>query len=421
MTDSSRRNFLKTGAALALSGGSLLSRFAQAQDRAAATLPHSDSSTYWASIRAGFAFPEDAVPMNAANLCPSFRAVSEERAWLTGDIDRDCSFPNRARFGPLLEHTRERIAGQLGVDADEIALVRNTSEANNIINAGLPLESGDEVLLWDQNHPTNNVAWDVRAARYGFRVRRVTTPAAPVDSAALLDAFVSRMGSDTRVLALTHVSNVSGVRLPVAELVEAAHARNIFVLVDGAQTWGAMDLDLRALGVDAYTASAHKWYMGPREVGLLYVRGSQLERIWPSVVAPGWGDSAETSLEGARKLESFGQRDDAALAALGLAASMHDHIGPARIEARTIELSQRLKTGMQEVGLELVTPMDPALSFGVCIARAPAGQAGRIMSDLYTDHGIAGAATGGIRLCPAIYNTETHVDRAVEALRRLTA
>lgn len=420
-----RRQLLRSGltaSVAALSASSLLhGRLAAAQDNTTGSLSGKiDGEAYWQLVRDQFAFTEDAVPMNAANLCPSFRAVAENVAWLTADIDRDCSFNNRAKFSTLLEDARSRVAGQIGADADEIALVRNTSEANNLVNSGLDLREGDEVLLWDQNHPTNNVAWDVRAARYGIRVRRVSTPPQPADTGELVEAFTRAFSPRTRVLALTHVSNVSGVRLPVAELVEAAHARGIHVHLDGAQTWGALQLDLHALGVDTFTASAHKWFMGPKEVGLLYVRADRVEDIWPAVIAPGWGDSAETRLVGARKFESLGQRDDAALAALGLAAGIHDRIRPARIEGRVRMLSQRLKEGIAELGLSLVTPMDPALSHGVVITRAPAGNGGEIANRLYTEHGIAGASTGGIRLCPTVYNTPEHIDRAIAGIRSLT-
>ena len=132
---------------------------------------------YWDMVRRQFAFDDRKVPMNAANLCPSPRIVADRVSELTRDIDVDCSFNNRAKFAGLLETSRQKPAQQLGVSADEIALVRNTSEANNIINNGLALRPGDEVVLWDQNHPTNNVAWDVRAARFGLTVRRVGTPA----------------------------------------------------------------------------------------------------------------------------------------------------------------------------------------------------------------------------------------------------
>ncbi|HEY7700286.1 MAG TPA: aminotransferase class V-fold PLP-dependent enzyme, partial [Vicinamibacteria bacterium] len=184
-----------------------------------------DGEAYWGLVRAQFSFTEEKVPMNAANLCPSPRSVSERVAELTADIDRDCSFNNRAKFDDLLESSRAKVAGMLGVSPEEIALVRNTSEANNTVNNGLDLDSGDEVVLWEQNHPTNNVAWDVRAKRYGLSVVRVSTPKEPKSAKDLVDPFVQAFSPRTRVLALTHVSNLTGVRLPARELVEAAHAR----------------------------------------------------------------------------------------------------------------------------------------------------------------------------------------------------
>ena len=158
------------------------------------------SDALWEEIRRQFSFREERVPMNAANLCPSPTVVAERVYALTRDIDRDCSSQNRRKFGDLLEASRTKVAAALGVTADEVALVRNTSEANNIINNGLPLETGDEVVVWDQNHPTNNVAWDGRAARFGLTVTRVATPVRPTGTDELVGVFeraphVSRSGS----------------------------------------------------------------------------------------------------------------------------------------------------------------------------------------------------------------------------------
>jgi isopenicillin-N epimerase len=417
----SRRLFLRntlagTGALLA-GAGSLTAKLAVAQEAVSHALDTSLSGEqFWQQVRAQFEFSERVIPMNAANLCPSFREVAAQVAQLTSDIDQDCSFNNRAKFSGLLEDARSRVAAQLNVSAEEVALVRNTSEANSIINNGLDLGAGDEVIVWDENHPTNHVAWEVRAARFGFAVVKVPTPS-PLNSAQqLLEAFTSQFSDRTRVLAITQVSNVSGIKLPVAELVRAAHARGIYVHVDGAQTWGAMALDLNALGVDSFTASAHKWFMGPKEVGLLYVKSEHINRIWPGVVASGWGNGPETRLSGARKFESLGQRDDAALAALGLTATLHDRIGPARIEQRIVELAQYLKQGLRQSGIELVTPMDASLSFGVVVAQVPAGQGGALSNRLYDEYGIAGSSSGGLRLCPAVYNTTAHVDRAITSV-----
>ncbi|HSM06068.1 MAG TPA: aminotransferase class V-fold PLP-dependent enzyme, partial [Longimicrobiales bacterium] len=171
----SRRTFLRelaAGAALlptGLSGASTgLDRSGETATRLPAGTPRDEAD--WEAVRARFEFREERVPMNAANLCPSPQAVAEEVSRWTRDIDVDCSFQNRAKYADLLETSRRGVAEMLGVDPDEVALVRNTSEANNTINAGIPLGPGDEVVLWEQNHPTNNVAWDVRAARFGATV-----------------------------------------------------------------------------------------------------------------------------------------------------------------------------------------------------------------------------------------------------------
>ena len=417
---STRRTFL---AALAAGAAATPAALSGVRPRTTSPPPLPSRSTprdesYWELVRAQFAFREERVPMNAANLCPSPRSVAARVEELTRDIDRDCSFNNRAKFRGLTEGSRSAVAAQLGVGEDEIALVRNTSEANNTVNNGVPLGAGDEVVIWDQNHPTNNVAWEVRAARFGIVVRRVSLPSGPASIEALIDPFAAALTDRTRVLSLTHVSNVSGIRLPVRELCEVAHRRGIHVHVDGAQSWGALDVDLRELGCDSYAASAHKWFMGPKEVGVLYVREDRIGEIWPNIVAPGWGSDAEPDVRGARKFESLGQRDDACLAAVATGAAFHAAIGAAEVEGRVSRLATVLKEGMTELGMTLVTPLDPDLSGGVCIMEVP-GDRRAALDGLYEEHGIAGAGTGGLRLCPHVYNTMAHVERAVEGIRAL--
>ncbi|MGE3461743.1 MAG: aminotransferase class V-fold PLP-dependent enzyme, partial [Pseudomonadales bacterium] len=185
-----------------------------------------------ADPRSEFDFPEEKIPMNAANLCPSSRRVAEEVTRYTQLIDTDCSFQNRAIFSELLEASRKAVATPLGVSPDEVALVRNTSEANNIINNGLDLEPGDEIVIWEENHPTNHVAWQVRARRFGLVVKTVSVPPDPSSIDALIEPFRRAIGPRTRVLTVTHVSNVSGHMLPVAELGALCRANGIHFHVD---------------------------------------------------------------------------------------------------------------------------------------------------------------------------------------------
>jgi selenocysteine lyase/cysteine desulfurase len=120
---------------------------------------------------------------------------------MTRSVDLDASFQNRAKFGELRERAREALAAYLGADPDEIAITRNTSEGNNTVVNGLDLGSGDDVVIWDQNHPTANIAWDVRAERYGFTVTRVKTPPQPRTADDLVRPFRDAMSRSTRIVA----------------------------------------------------------------------------------------------------------------------------------------------------------------------------------------------------------------------------
>ncbi len=412
----SRRSFL-----FEVGGGAVLLPTLASSLTEASARPIDTEELSWEMVRRQFPFTEEKVPMNAANLCPSPRVVADRVTELTRDIDIDCSFNNRGKFSELREESRRKVAEHLGVSPEEIALVRNTSEANNIVNNGLPLSPGDEVVLWDQNHPTNNVAWDVRAARFDITIKRITTPSHPSGVDELVDVFAKALGPKTRVLAFSHVSNVSGIRLPVRELCEIAHRKGIHVHVDGAQTWGALKVNLAEMGCDTYSSSSHKWWIGPKEAGVLFVKKEHIADIWPGVIAPGWGDDAETDLNGARKFESLGQRDDACLAAMGTTADFHNAIGPDRVEARVLELASALKEGAKEAGVKLVTPMEPQMSGGVCILAVSSEKRRAIFDRFYEEHGIACAATGGLRFSPHIYNTMEHIDRAVRAIRAMRA
>lgn len=422
-----RRDFLKraaTGAAgiAVLPSAGLPQLGAPLTSQPLRAAPAAPDEAYWRDVKAQFLVRDGFIMMNAANLCPAPRSVVDAVAAATRDEDADVSFQNRAKYGQLWTETRARLARAIGAGEDEVAIVRNTSEANNIVVGGIPLEAGDDVLLFDENHPTNNVAWEVRAARYGFTVRRVKVDPTTADSGAIVDAFTRALLPNTRVLAITDVSSNTGTRLPAAELCALARSRGVWAHVDGAQTFGALRRDMRALGCDSYTASAHKWFMGPKEAGLLFVRKERCAELWPGVVGVGWGSVATTQLPGARKFETLGQRNDATVAGLAAALDFHERVGAARIEARVLELTTAMFDGLRDMrGAQMVTPSRPELRGGVCIVRFEGREARPLHEQLYREHRIATAPTGGLRFSPHIYNTIQDVERALSAVRVISA
>ena len=417
--NTTRRSFLKgfAGSAAAISVFPAVS--SSASPRSIDRLGPADTANepFWRLVKEQFTIKSGIILLNAANLCPSPHMVRDRIFRLTEDLDSDVSFQNRAKFSALLEESRRKLASFVGVSEDELAIVRNTSEANNFIVNGVRLKAGDEVVIFDQNHPTNNVAWDVRAARDNFTVKRVSVPQTVNGIEEILKTFSSAITAKTRILTFTDVSSTTGLRMPSKELCGMARERGVYTHVDGAQTFGVLSLNLREMGCDSYSASAHKWFMGPKEAGVLYIRQERVAEIWPSVVGVGWGARVESAARGARKFETLGQRDDAAVSAMGTTADFHNLIGRGRIEARIRELSSSLKEGISKVPrVRLITPSRPELSAGVCVAGFDGIDHQKIYDALYSKNGVAGAPTGGVRLCPHIYNTLEEIDRAVSAL-----
>ena len=385
--------------------------------------PELRGESFWKLVKEQFILRDGLILMNSANLCPSTVSVMETVFGYLRDEDRDASFQNRAKYDELRESSRAKLGQLLGALPEEIALVRNTSEGNNIVVNALNLGPGQEVLCWDQNHPTNNVAWRVRAARHGFTLRYVGLDWPPRSVEEILEAFRKGFTPHTKILAFSDVSNTSGTALPAKELCAMAHERGVIAHIDGAQTFGVKRLNLHEIGCDSYAGSAHKWLMGPKEAGILYVRKERIQDYWPLVVGSGWGAEVAPQPKGARKFESLGQRNDATLAAVGKAVDFHNLIGEANIEGRVRQLCTALKEGIARIPRsKLYTSLDPTLSLGVVIySLGSAVDHEKAHMRLYEQYGVGGAFFPGkepkLRLCPHVYNTMPEVQKVLAALQ----
>ncbi len=125
---------------------------------------------YWEMVKSQYAIADGKIMVNAANLCPSPFLVHEQVEFSITKLAKDVSFQDRAYFNEERKITLDKLAEYLGVSPREVGITRNTTESNNILVHGLDLGAEDEIILWDQNHPSNGIAWEEQSRRIGFKV-----------------------------------------------------------------------------------------------------------------------------------------------------------------------------------------------------------------------------------------------------------
>jgi isopenicillin-N epimerase len=410
----SRRSFFQSlGASLPASWLAMQSSLAAAPSPAA--------EDYWALVKRQFPLADGLIYLNAANVCPSSRPVLDRHQQFLRDFHADPSFQNRDKYEPMQESLRSKLARMLQATSDEIAITRNTSEGSNIIVNGIDLKAGDEVLITSHNHPSSNDSWKVRARRHGLVIKEAPVPIPATSAQQLIDSIEKLITPRTRVLAVTHVTSTTGNRYPAEEIGRLARRHNLWYHLDGAQTFGALDVSVSKIGCDSFSGSAHKWFMGPLEAGVLYVRAERIPTLWPSVVTAGWKDN----LKGARKFEVYGQRDNPRIAAFEAAVDFIQMIGMPAVEARLGKLVTRLKENLAAIPqVHLKTSRDFTLSGGVIKFQVKGRATNDLYSTLYSKHRVALAqtATGeseGLRFSPHIYNSLEEMDQAAAIVRKL--
>jgi selenocysteine lyase/cysteine desulfurase len=373
----------------------------------------------WRRVRDQFVMPSGYACFNAANLCPSPAPVLDAAFAATRLVDRDPSSQNRRKTHAGREALRRQLATSLRVSPEEIVITRNTSESNNMVSNGLDLRAGDEVLIFADNHPSNHAAWRQKGQRFGFTVRTIEQVDPHPGADYYIDAFKRQISTATRLVAFTHVTASVGDLMPARELCRLAREHGAMSLVDGAQSFGVLDVDLSDMRPDFYTGSAHKWPCGPKENGVLYVKTDVHERIKPTIVSLYGGDVGIS-----RTLEACGQRDEAAMMGFDAALAFQQQVGWAAIEKRARHLTALLIEGLATIdGVKVWTHTDASRSAAIVSFQPADLDVARLHAALYERDRIVCATRGGrdrpgLRFSPHFYNLESDVERALSAVKR---
>src|SRR3954465_16024307 len=235
----SRRAFLGAGttSALALAfTNESLTRVAAATARAAEIAPDDVAAdeTYWREIQQAFTLDRTIVNLNNGGCCPSPRVVHEAfKRYL--DISNQAPVYHMWQIlEPNIETVRRRLANEFGCNPEEMAITRNASEALQIAQLGIDLKAGDEVVTTNQDYGRMLDTWDQRVRREGITDRKISFPVPPPSMADLADRLLGAITARTKVIHFCHITNLTGQIFPVKQICEAARARGIKTIVDGA-------------------------------------------------------------------------------------------------------------------------------------------------------------------------------------------
>jgi selenocysteine lyase/cysteine desulfurase len=376
----------------------------------AASLVASDED-YWNEIARAFDSDRTLVNLNNGGVSPSPTHVLEA---MIRDLRFSNEIPVEHMWGvlePRIESCRRDLAQMFGCDVEEMAITRNASEANETMILGLDLKRGDEVIVTNQNYGRMITTWDQRVRRDGIVLKQISFKVPVPSDSYLVDQFRQAITPRTKVIEITHITNLTGHIFPVHDIVQMARAKGIEVFVDGAHAFGQFPLTRDELDCDFYGTSLHKWLHAPIGTGFLYVRRSKIKNLWPMMAAPSSMD------ENIRKFEEIGTHPAANHNAISIAAAFTRGIGLDRKAARLRFLRDRwAKRLMQESDrVHVLTTLDDKHAGGIALVNVDGIETPKLQSWLWAKHRVMTTPIihpefHGLRITPSIYTTSSEID-----------
>lgn len=412
---SNRRDFLRNSlmVAGALSFGDRLS--------ALPPMPHDnlDEEEYWRMIRAQFPLLSTKTYLNNGTMGPSPYPVLNEVYQDMLQVDQ------QGRYGGYEDLAIKALAGLMGSKETEISLTRNVTEGINISCWGLPLKAGDEVIMSAHEHVGNATPWLNRSKLHGIVIKVIPLGKTAQET---LDIVKKAITSKTKVIALPHIPCTIGQILPAKEICALAREKGIFSFVDGAHPPGMIKVDLKDIGCDMYAGCCHKWLLGPKGTGFLYVSenfrntlqvyygGGGVDSGWDMLSQPpvlkGYSDNGHRYY--------YGTQNPSLFKGIAKAVEFHDQIGTERIEKRIKGLAAYLQENLMKLGpsIEMLTPTE-AISRGAQIGfKIKDKDMTKLQSQCneksITTRYVAENNINCLRISTHIYNSRKEIDMFVE-------
>jgi selenocysteine lyase/cysteine desulfurase len=316
-----------------------------------------------------------------------------------------------------IDQLRSGAAGLIGAAPEEIALIPNTTAGINLVAEGFPWEPGDNVVLPDNEFPSNQYPWLHLAAR-GVEVRRVPGE----DGPGLLDRLAAACDRRTRIVSVSWVAYSNGWRQDLDQLADVVHRRGALLFVDAIQALGAFPLNVAETPVDFLAADGHKWLLGPEGAGIFYLRREHLDRLrplglgWNSVVHCHDFSRIELVLKDTAARYEGGTANVPGLLGLGASLELLRQFGTESISRRILEVTTLACQRLAAIGAELHTDRSGSHQSGIVAFALPGRDPAAVRRHCLGRGIVLSCRAGRLRISPHAYNDAGDVDRLIEAL-----
>jgi len=385
-----------------------------------------EDERFWRLVRSQFQLAPEVAYLNTAGLGASPLPVTDMVKAMT---DREERAPSPGHSEEDWNRIRGKCAALLGAacSPDEVALVSTATEGINLILNGLALGPGDEVITSTHEHVALAIPLLHKMKTAGLQVRTFEPDLR--EARGNLDRIEALIGSRTRLIFVSHVTCTTGQVFPVAEIGRLAASRRVFFALDGAQSLGQFPIDIKDSGADFYAASCHKWLLGPKRTGLLYVRKDRLANLTPSIVGA-YSDKANSLLD--RRLElrpnaqrfEFGTQNDALVYGVEAATDFVAAIGLPAVWEHNRRLTEACLDAVRAVpGLEVLSPAEPVARSAMVTFHFP-GRNNRDVASLLVRRrlrarSVTEAGLDAVRVSFHLYNDANEVERLTAELKNI--
>ncbi|HTC32377.1 MAG TPA: aminotransferase class V-fold PLP-dependent enzyme [Bryobacteraceae bacterium] len=366
----------------------------------------------WRQYRDEFPVTQNLIYLNHAAVAPLPRRTAVAMQTLAQDA-LDFGSLHYDRWLDTYEAVRVAAAKLIGAQRNEIALVKNTSEGISMVAQGLHWHPGDRIVAFREEFPSNYYPW------LRLESRRCT-----VDWLSVHDPLekIEHACTGARMLAISFVQYLSGFRADLNAIGEICRRHHCFFFVDAIQGLGAFPLNVESAHIDALAADGHKWLLGPEGCGILYVRKSRQDSIFPEEF--GWTNVAGYNDYSSRDMalrQDAGRYECGTLNTIGcygLRASLELLLeaGTERVSAAVLQLTDRLLLGAVRKGYEVLGDRAPENAAGIIAIQKPGLDSRKMVHDLKKLGILAAPRQGWVRMSPHFYLSPEEIDRVIEAL-----